>query len=254
MFNNLKLKFGKLVIGIAALLVGLVLLAFANDTFSSKRCKKIAINIKNGNEQLFVEQKDVENLVTLRGNDPLTGKNFDRIDLRQIEQRVLANKQIKTCQAFSDYQGNLNVEVEQFIPIARISMPDGRPDVYVSSEGAFFPLSNHFSARVAVVSGEYFRGMTNLRNKKYENVLAFLNKIHEDEFWKAQFAQIDIEADKDISIVPLVGKHILEFGEPENIENKLNKLKIFYKDILPVKGWDAYHRVSIKFADQVVCE
>lgn len=254
MFRNFKLKFGKWVIGMVALLVGLVLLTFANDAFSAKRCKKIVVNIKNGNEQLFVEQKDVENLVTLRGSDPLIGKTFDRIDLRQLEQRVLANKQIRTCQAFSDFQGDLNIEVEQFIPIARISMPDNRPDQYVSAEGAFFPLSNHFSARVAVVSGEYFRGLTNLRNKKYEKVLLFLNQIHQDEFWKAQFAQLNIQADKDISIVPLFGKHIIEFGEPENVENKLNKLKIFYKEILPVNGWDAYHKVSVKFSDQVVCQ
>ena len=254
MFRNFKLKFGKWILGIAALLVCVVLLAFANDAFSAKRCKKIAVNIKNANEQFFVNQRDIENLVTLRGNDPLIGKNFDRIDLRQIEQRVLANKQLKTCQAFSDFQGNLNVEVEQFLPIARISMPDNRPDVYLSAEGAFFPLSSHYSARVVMVSGEYFRGLTNLRNQKYANLLAFFNKINEDEFWKAQFAQINIEADEDISIVPLVGNHILEFGEPENVENKLNKLKIFYKEILPVKGWDAYKRVSIKFAGQVVCE
>jgi cell division protein FtsQ len=70
---------------------------------------------------------------------------------------------------------------------------------------------------------------------------------------KAQFTQLDIDANGDINVVPLVGNHIIEFGEPTNIENRLNRLKIFYNQILPVKGWDGFTSVNIKYDGQIVC-
>jgi cell division protein FtsQ len=71
---------------------------------------------------------------------------------------------------------------------------------------------------------------------------------------KAQFTQLDIDTNGDINVVPLVGNHIIEFGEPTNIENRLNRLKIFYNQILPVKGWDGFSSVSVKYDGQIVCK
>jgi hypothetical protein len=101
-------------------------------------------------------------------------------------------------------------------------MSDGRDDVYVDADGSFFPLSDQYSARILLLSGEYFRNMSNLKSKRQEKNLQFISFINEDSFLKAQFTQLDIDANGDINVVPLVGNHIIEFGEPTNIENRLN--------------------------------
>jgi cell division protein FtsQ len=133
-------------------------------------------------------------------------------------------------------------------------MPDGRDDVYVDADGSFFPLSDRYSARILLLSGEYFRNLPNLKSKHQEKILHFLNLINEDNFLKAQFTQLDVAKNGDVSIVPLVGKHIIEFGDPTNIENRLNRLKIFYNQILPVQGWDRFSNVSVKYDGQIVCK
>jgi len=42
--------------------------------------------------------------------------------------------------------------------------------------------------------------------------------------------------------------------ETETIEEKFRKLMVFYKEILPQKGWTRYERVNLKYEGQVVAE
>jgi cell division protein FtsQ len=255
MFNNFNFrKIGKLLLGIVAMGIVTILIGFSNNTFSSNRCKEIIIKIKNADEQYFVNKQDIEALITKNGSDQLVGRIFEKIDLREIERRVLRNKQIKTCQAFRGIEGNLSLDIEQHIPVARILMEDGREDAYVDANGGVFPLSERYSARILLLSGEYFRNLPNLKSKRQEKILHFLNLINEDAFLKAQFTQLDVAKNGDVSIVPLIGNHIIEFGEATNIENRLNRLKIFYNQILPVQGWDSFTNVSVKYDGQIVCK
>jgi len=82
-------------------------------------------------------------------------------------------------------------------------------------------------------------------------LLAF---IAEDEFWEAQIAQLDMNAKGKITFYTQVGGEEVEFGYAENIENKFNKLMIYYKDILPAKGWNTYKRVNLEYENQIVAE
>jgi cell division protein FtsQ len=36
---------------------------------------------------------------------------------------------------------------------------------------------------------------------------------------------------------------LIDFGKPVDIEEKFRNLKIFYKEILPTKGWNSYESV-----------
>ena len=76
----------------------------------------------------------------------------------------------------------------------------------------------------------------------------------QDEFLNAQIAEIEINKNKQLILYPQVTKQYIEFGELSDIESKIEKLNIFYKDILPFKGWNTYERVSLKFKNQIVCE
>jgi len=38
------------------------------------------------------------------------------------------------------------------------------------------------------------------------------------------------------------------------IENKFEKLKIFYKEAIPYEGWSTYSEISLKYDKQIVCK
>jgi len=251
-FNFMKI--GRWLMAGSAIIAVVVLIVFSSNTFSTDRCKKIEVKIKNADDQFFIDKQEVENLATNYGTDQLKTKFFKDIDLQEIEKRVLKNKQIKSCQVFRGIEGNLNIDIEQHIPVARILGFNGREDVYVDNEGSFFPLSERYSARIVLLSGEYFRNLPSLKQKRQQKLLNFINLINDDSFLRAQFTQLDIDKTGNINIVPLLGNHTVEFGAPDNIENRLNRLKIFYKQILPVQGWDKFTHVSVKYDGQLVCK
>ena len=62
---------------------------------------------------------------------------------------------------------------------------------------------------------------------------------------------------KRIKAFPKLGliktKQKIYFGNTDNMDNKFKKLELFYKNILPTKGWNYYESVNLKFKNQIVC-
>jgi cell division protein FtsQ len=247
-------KEGKIILASIAMLLVVFLLFFINFKSSSDRCQGLLINIENNNEQYLVTKSDIEKQVTKYGQDPVEGKVLEEINLHIIEKRVLGCPQIKSCEAYTDTKGNLIVNAIPFVPIARILPTNASISKYLDKEGNGFPLSNYHSPRVMILSGNFFNKYKSLKAEDKSDLLSFINYIINDEFWNAQIHQINIDENKEITLIPLLGNHIIEFGKAEKVEKKLEKLMIFYKQILPEKNWESFKKISVKFANQIVCE
>ena len=158
---------------------------------------------------------------------------------------------------FGDLKGNLIVNVELRRPIARIVQQDA-PDAYIAEDGTVMPVSEKYTARVLLLSGPFVKKLLESENlnkiEEGKQILEMIEFINNDKFWKAQVAQLDISGDGRISIFPQVTNQKVEFGKPENIETKFRKLMIFYKMILPQRGWTKYERVNLEYEGQVIAE
>ena len=91
-------------------------------------------------------------------------------------------------------------------------------------------------------------------SEEHSDLLELIHFIEKDDFWKAQIAGMEIGRNKDIKLFQQVGKQVIEFGKPSDINEKFEKISVFYNEILPAKGWDAYQRVNVKYKDQIICE
>jgi cell division protein FtsQ len=160
---------------------------------------------------------------------------------------------VKNCQVHRDLSGEMTIDVEEHTPLARVINNDNQ-DNYVTDKGEFIGVSSHFTARVLLLSGKYFENISTLADSKSKPILDLINAINDDPFWKVQITQLVVEKDGGIVLVPEIGNHLIEFGMGIDIEAKFKKLKILYKDILPVKGWNTYQKVSVKYRNQIVCE
>jgi len=87
-----------------------------------------------------------------------------------------------------------------------------------------------------------------------QQLMQTIQLINENSFWRAQVAQLDIDNDGKVTIYPQVTGQRIEFGRLEDVEIKFEKLMIFYKEILPQRGWTKYHRVNLEYAGQVIAE
>jgi cell division protein FtsQ len=231
-------------------------IGFVEKKHRAKVCQKINVRIENELGNYFVNDSDILALITNNNTDPLVGNEFKNIDLKNLEHRIKTNKFIRDCQVSRNLKGDLLVEVQQCIPIARVVQANA-PDAYISNTGQILPLSERYTARVVLIQGEYARKLLSLDFTKQEEGKLFfelLRTIDQDPFWKAQIAELYVDSSGEITILPQVGKQVIEFGEPIEIGMKLKKLKIFYKQILPAKGWNRYTRVSLKYHNQIICE
>ena len=51
-----------------------------------------------------------------------------------------------------------------------------------------------------------------------------------------------------------MGNELLLIGSADSLDDKLHRLEIYYKNILPKVGTEAYDKVNVKYGGQIVCE
>lgn len=223
-------------------------------TDTGTRVNSISVSISNQFDNYYLDNNEILKLVTDNENRKFVGSNVRDLDLRMIEKELLNEKFIKNAEMFIDLKGNATVSVELRRPIARIIQKDG-PDAYIDIEGEILPVSEQFTSRVLLVSGEkagHF--ITNGLRDNNEPYFQLIKEIHENLFWKAQIAQVDITEDGEVSIYPQVTKQKIIFGMPDDIDKKFRKLMVFYKEILPAKSWNHYSKVDLRFENQIICQ
>ncbi|WP_299707295.1 hypothetical protein [uncultured Pontibacter sp.] len=215
----------------------------------------MSITIDNEYNNYFIGDEEVRDLLTREGERKLEGLPNQQIDLKNLEKRIEAHSFVKEAEVFRGLDGNIQVSIKQNRPIARIIRPD--QDVYIDAEGNMLPLSERYTARVIPItktqSGRPF-GRDFFQDSTGQAYLSLLRFIETDQFWKAQLAQMHIDEKGSVSFLPQVGEHTIEFGKPDEAEQKFKKLMVFYKEVLPVMGWDKYKRVNVEYEDQIICE
>ncbi|MEK6480769.1 cell division protein FtsQ [Catalinimonas sp. 4WD22] len=232
------------------------IIAMTEKRRSEKVCQHILIHVDDRYENYFIDEQDVQMLMTDAGADNVVGKKNLELDLKALEGRIEMNKYVHRAEVYRDVKGNLLVYAEQNRPVARVMRSDA-PDAYISDEGEILPVSDKYTARVMLISGAYTGKLLRQKIKESEEgaqIFSLIDFIHKDEFWKAQIAQMEIESNGNILLYPQVGKQLIEFGKAEKISEKFNKLAVFYEQVLPRKGWNYYNKVNLKYQDQIVCD
>jgi len=230
----------------------IVLMSFINAKESAVVCTGVKVYIP-GNEY-FIDQKEVDNILQVSSNS-LVGRKMVNINIHQLENKLQSNPFIESAKVFADMDGLIRVEVTQRHPILRI-MNRFDQDFYVDEHGLKIPLSNNFTSQVLAANGNIDELFTNridtLHTALAKDVFKAANFIRKDTLWNAQIAQIYVNQNHEIELVPRVGNHKILLGNADSLANKFHNLEIFYKQALPQVGWDKYKIINIKYANQVV--
>jgi len=228
------------------------LIAFETKEYGEEICHDIIVNINNQYDNYFIDEHDVLAMMTSEGTDILVGRTFSDIALKTVENRIKNEAYIKKGDVYKDLKGNLMVNVNLRRPVARVVSETG-VDQYIAEDGVFLPISKKFTSRVVLVSGlstEDYKSIIDLNPEVFE----IINFINDDPFWKAQIAQIDVDGKGELILYPQITKQYVEFGTVDNMETKFERLKVFYKSILPQQGWNKYKRINLKYKDQIIAE
>jgi cell division protein FtsQ len=230
-----------------------VLLVAAINKKNSKPCSNIAVQIMGVNSNYFVDEQDILKLLNDYNGGSVIGKPVDAIALRKSEEALERNVWIKDAELFIDNQQVLQVRITEREPIARIFQTNGN-SFYIDSSGAWLPLSEKLVARLPVFTG--FPDIKPPYNSADSALVADIREISSaivrDSFWLAQVAQADITPQRNFEMIPVIGNHIIQFGDGHNAVQKLRRLFIFYQSVLAKTGFEKYSRINVQYAQQVI--
>ena len=246
------------VVGITVASVLLLsMISFIDKRELGYRIDDIEVDIVNTFENFFIDEEDVMSLIFENKGDTVLGDAYGRVSLKEIEQRVESHSFVKDAQVFRDLNGHLVVKAIQNKPMARIIADNGK-HAYLGEEGDILPVSSKYTARVIVLSGKYMDELTSRKsieeNEYDQKLYDLIEYINKDKFWSMQIAQLVVSKNGKVVMIPQVGDQKLEFGYAEDFKSKFKRLEIFFKEIMPTKGWNTYSRVNVEYKDQLICE
>ncbi|MCD4747182.1 MAG: hypothetical protein K8R58_12870 [Bacteroidales bacterium] len=249
------------------LITGLLFLAgFIDKEQKNSRCKKLIIEIDYNKSNPLITDKNIKEIICKSaGIETLVGQTMSDINFKLIEHILNETDYIKKADIFSTTNGNIKVKIIQRQPIVRI-INKKYQSFYIDDESMLMPLNRQLSARVLIANGNINESFTNsnqlIQNYKNDtlNKLSTLYKIfmlakyiQGNEFLKAQIEQVYINKKGEIELLPKIGKHLIIFGDIDNMNKKFEKLVSFYKKGLKKAGWDKYKTINLKYKNQVVC-
>lgn len=179
-------------------------------------------------------------------NDLILSSTRSEIDLAQIENQLLEMPVVERANVATLNDGSLLIDVRPMVPVARIFEPGGN-SYYINSTGKSVVANARYHVDVPVVVG-------NLAASGVDPVslLPMLSYIKNDQTLNALVSTVTVSGKGDIVIIPVIRGQVINFGNTADIDDKFNRLKTFYTDVMPIKGWNTYDTISVKWAGQVV--
>lgn len=168
------------------------------------------------------------------------------INLNSLEQAIRAMPVVEDANVASLCDGTLHISVSPMVPVARVFDPSGH-SYYINSTGKRVAASARYHVDVPVVVGNFDHGRL-----KPEDLLPMLSHIAADRTINALVSTVTTTPRGDIVLVPVIRGQVINFGDTANISDKFARLKTFYTDVLPVKGWNTYDTISVKWIGQIV--
>lgn len=205
----------------------------------------LKINVLDSIGSGFVSNDDIDKecdgLYSLIASAPRGTINLQELETRIIDMPVVENANVSTL-----CDGTLNIEVSPMVPVARVFDPSGK-SYYINASGKRVMADARYHVDVPVVIGNFDSG-----HMRAAHLLPMLSHIASDPTLNALVSTVTLSKRGDILIIPVIRGQVINFGDNDNVKDKFARLKSFYTEVLPRRGWNTYDTISVKWAGQVV--
>ena len=208
-------------------------------------------NRKIGKIDVKIIDKDTPFLLPQMVNKLLIEKNQDSktitkegLDLKKLENSINQHELIQKADVFVSVDGVLKAVVKQKTPLGRVVSETG--SFYIDYEGSRMPLSDNYTARVPLISGE-------INGVKKEKLSEVLKMIYEDEFLRKNIISVQVLSSGSLIMENRNYDFDIDFGRIINIDKKFKNYKAFFQKAVSDSTLNKYKKINLKFTQQVVC-
>lgn len=238
----------------------LVLLWVTTRKQQERRCTGIHFVFENQGHGCFLTE-DVVLSAMIGGGDSITGKPLAHVDLPKIKQRLLKLPYVADADLYFTLGGMLKVRLMQRAIVARLYDLHGG-SAYLSDDGILMPVPGNSAERVLIASGVINDTLIRMVGKSVfstqtiaplAEVARVATFIMQDSLYKTLIAQVWVNDNKDLDLIPVIDDHVVRIGNADSLEYKLHKLTAFYQKGMIRTGWDQYSLINLKYSNQVIC-
>ena len=226
------------------LMIMVVIFLFSFTSYRNEHRKIVKTEVFFvGENTLFLKSEMVNKLLIEKNQDLKTINKVD-LDLKKLEASIGKQETIQKVDVFVSVDGILKAVVKQKTPVGRVFDETG--SFYIDYEGNRMPLSDNYTARVPLVSGE----INVVKKEKLSEVLKMIDK---DEFLKKNIIGVQVLPDGSLIMANRNYDFQIDFGRIINIEKKFKNYKAFFQKVVADSTLNKYKRINLKFTKQVVC-
>lgn len=166
------------------------------------------------------------------------------IDLDSMERALRKCDKFESVNLYVSNNGTLVIQVVSMQPVARVF--DNGVSYYVNYEGKRIGAEPRYHIDVPVVLGHF--------NAQHPvtRLLPMLDYISAHPQASDLVSTVSQQSNGDIILVPSIRGHVINFGDTSVVDDKFARLYAFYNKVLPVRGWETYDTISVKWRGSVV--
>jgi cell division protein FtsQ len=251
-----KLRYDRIIWVLFLLIVGIIWLrAVRNRKTADVMRMEVYVEPLEGGSKMITEN-EVSNLLHKAFGSAIENTQMASLEIGRMEQKIEEDPFVNNADVFIDQKNQLRINIIQRNPVLRVMDINGG-NYYLDKDGKKMPVSDNFTARVLVATGKlppHTPDFLERRSNTLKDVFNVANQVMKDEFLSTFIQQIHVSGNGDIMMTPLIGDQIIILGSSRKLEDKLNRLKIFYKEGMPYEGWRKYATINLKYSGQVVCK
>ena len=206
-------------------------------------CTSVEVEVINADSTSFVTPQGVLSDLQHQGLE-FKGKRMADINASDIEKALAMSPYLEFADIVKCQNGRLLIQVSQLLPVLRVF--DGENSYYVNRAGKRMDASLYYHSDVPVVQGHF--------TKKYPatRLLPLIDYVESDSLLRSLVTMYCVRDTNNIIIVPQISGHVINMGSASGFENKFAKLKLFYREVMPKRGWNAFDTISVKWNHQIV--
>ena len=224
----------------AALTTGIL---WARNKSLGEICTAIDVEVINADSTSFVTPQGVLN--DLKGQGiKVVGKRMGEIDASDIEEALRQSPYLENADCVKCQDGRVLIRVSQLVPVLRVF--DGDDSYYVNRAGKHMGVTSFYHCDVPVVRGHFTRKYPATR------LLSLIDYVERDSLLHSLISMYQVRDTNNIILIPNLSGHVINIGNADGYDNKFAKLKLFYREVMPKRGWNTYDTISVKWNHQIV--
>lgn len=241
-------------LGIASLAGLIMLMGLVAKKGEAQKCTVLKVIVEG--KETFIDQQEIAKLIQDNfGN--IVGAPLKDIEAEKIEKSLQELPYVAKASLFTDMNGLVQVNVQQREVILRVINGQGK-QYYVDTQGKKIPVTLKYVPHVLIANGNiresYKQPLDTIESDLLKDLVKIVEFVKGNSLWENQIVQMYVNDEQDIELIPRVGKEILLIGNADSLQQKLDRLEVYYKNILPKVGTEAYEKVNVKYGGQIICE